>query len=65
MATFIFVFTPGQYSGERLYDHWSSDLYKSRVLRGMNYKDVIMMGKLAFRLCLISYYTKCMNYDRD
>ena len=55
---FIFVFTPGQYSGERLYDHWSSDLhvYKSRVLRGMNYEDVIMMGKLALRLCLISYY---------
>ena len=24
--------------------------------RGMNYKDVIMMGKLALRLCLISYY---------
>ena len=23
--------------------------------RGMNYKDVIMMGKLALRLCLISY----------
>ena len=24
--------------------------------RGMNYKDVIMMGKLALRLCLTSYY---------
>ena len=24
--------------------------------RGMNYKDVIMMGKLALRLCPISYY---------
>ena len=23
---------------------------------GINYKDVIMMGKLALRLCLISYY---------
>ena len=59
MSTFfIFVFTPGQFSGERLLDHWSSDLYKSRVLnvlRGMNYNGVIMMGKLALRLCLISY----------
>ena len=55
---FILLFTPDQYSGERLLDHWSSDLYKSRVLRGMNYKDVIMMGKLALRLCLISYYSE-------
>ena len=50
-----FLFTPGQYSGERLSDHWSSGLYKSRVLGGINYKGVIMMGKLALRLCLISY----------
>ena len=26
------------------------------MLRGMNYNGVIMMGKLALRLCLISYY---------
>ena len=58
---FIFVLTPGQYSGERLKEYWSSDLYKSRVLRGMNYKAVIMMGKLALRLCLISYYATKQN----
>ena len=29
--------------------------------RGMNYKDVIMMGKLALRLCLISYYCMLMS----
>ena len=34
----------------------TSGLYKSRVLGGLNYKGVIMMGKLALRLCLISYY---------
>ena len=34
------------------------------MLRGMNYNGVIMMGKLALRLCLISYYHYAPNFEK-